>query len=137
MAHRLLITDDSMIIRELIKEVAHEIGFEVAGEAANGAEAVELYERLRPDIVTLDMVMPIHDGLYALRGIRALNQQARVLVISAISQKAVLKEALSLGASDFIVKPFRREQAVRALELLAAAKPIGVHNTLARNTATC
>ena len=119
MGRRLLITDDSLMIRKLIKELAVESGWQIVGEAANGAEAIELFDRLRPDVTTLDLVMPVHDGLHALRGIRALDPQAKVLVISAISQTGVLKEALGLGASDFIVKPFKRDQAQRALELLA------------------
>lgn len=119
MGRRLLVTDDSMMIRELIKELALEAGWQIVGEATNGDEAIELFRQQRPNVTTLDLVMPVHDGLHALRGIRALDPQAKVLVISAISQTEVLKEALSLGASDFIVKPFKKDQAQRALELLA------------------
>lgn len=119
MGRRLLVTDDSMMIRELIKELALEAGWQIVGEATNGDEAIELFKQHRPDVTTLDLVMPVHDGLHALRGIRAIDPQAKVLVISAISQTDVLKEALSLGASDFIVKPFKKDQAQRALELLA------------------
>lgn len=119
MGRRLLITDDSMMIRELIKELAVESGWQVVGEATNGDEAIELFQRERPDVTTLDLVMPVHDGLHALRGIRAIDPRAKVLVISAVNQTEVLKEALGLGASDFIVKPFKRDQAQQALELLA------------------
>lgn len=120
MGRRLLVTDDSMMIRELIKELALEADWQIVGEAANGDEAIELYKQHRPDVTTLDLVMPVHDGLHALRGIRAIDPQAKVLVISAISQTEVLKEALSLGASDFIVKPFKKDQAQQALNLLGA-----------------
>lgn len=119
MGHRLLITDDSMMIRQIIRDLAVASGWEVVGEAENGAEAVEKFKLLRPDVTTLDLVMPIHDGLYALRGIREVDARARVLVISAISQKEVLREAIALGAADFIVKPFQLEHATRALALLA------------------
>lgn len=119
MKRRLLIADDSMMIRELIKEYACETGWEIVGEAENGDEAVAMFLRCQPDVTTLDLVMPIHDGLQALKTIRALDPHAKVLVISAISQTEILKEALTLGASDFIVKPFSREQAQRALDLLA------------------
>lgn len=119
MGRRLLVTDDSMMIRELIKELALELGWQIVGEAADGDEAIELFKQQRPDVTTLDLVMPVHDGLHALRGIRAIDPQAKVLVISAISQTEVLKEALGLGASDFIVKPFKKAQAQHALSLLA------------------
>ncbi len=119
MGRRLLVTDDSMMIRELIKELALEAGWQIVGEAANGDEAIELFKQYQPDVTTLDLVMPVHDGLHALRGIRAIDPQAKVLVISAISQTEVLREALSLGASDFIVKPFKKDQAQQALNLLA------------------
>jgi two-component system chemotaxis response regulator CheY len=108
------------MIRELLKEIAVEAGWEIAGEAGDGDESIAQFEALRPDAVTLDLVMPVHDGLHALRGIRAIDPDARVVVISAISQADVLKEALSLGASDFIVKPFRRSDTLSALRLLAA-----------------
>lgn len=108
-----------MIIRELIKDLAIEDGWTIAGEASNGQEAIDQYHRLRPTAVTLDLVMPERDGLYALRGIRELDPAARVLVISAIDQVDILGEAIRSGASDFITKPFEKQRARRALRLLA------------------
>ena len=119
MDRTLLITDDSMIIRELIKDVAVEGGWRVVAEATNGQEAVDHYREFRPTAVTLDLVMPQFDGLHALKGIRALDPEARVLVISAINQTDVLKEAIRCGAADFIVKPFAKERVATALQLLA------------------
>ena len=89
MNQTLLITDDSMIIREMIKDVAVQHGWEVVGEATNGQEAIDAFARLHPDVVTMDVVMPEFDGLHGLRGIRHLDQQARVLIVSAIDQKDV------------------------------------------------
>ena len=118
MARTLLVTDDSMIIRELVKDVARRDGWEIVGEAADGQQAIEKYEKLRPDGVTLDLVMPNFDGLHALRGIKALDALAKVLVVSAIDQTDVLREAVKLGAADFVVKPFDDSRLQKALDLL-------------------
>jgi two-component system chemotaxis response regulator CheY len=116
--HRLLIVDDALIMRKVIHEVAREAGWEVVGEAKNGQEALELYTALRPDLVTLDLVMPIMDGLEALRRIRALDPQARLIVITALDQKETLLESIRQGAIDFIVKPFDRERLTALLTKL-------------------
>ena len=83
---RLLVVDDAMLMRRLIRDVAAEAGWEVAGEAKNGAEAVELYRSLRPDLVTMDVVMPQMGGLEALRLIRAEDPQARIVMVTARSK---------------------------------------------------
>lgn len=118
MAKTLLITDDAMIIREMIKDAARAGGWEIVGEAANGQEAIDRYEQLKPDAVTLDLVMPEFDGLHALRGIMGNHKNARVLIVSALEQTEILKEALKLGAADFIVKPFNEPRLVSALDKL-------------------
>lgn len=119
MAKTLLITDDALIIREIIKDVATAAGWEVVGEATNGKDAVERYAQLRPQVCTLDLVMPEYDGLYALQGIRQLNPEAKVVVVSALDQKQVLKDAFRAGASDFLVKPFDKTALVETLNQLA------------------
>src|SRR4051812_24552455 len=103
---RLLVVDGALLMRKMIREVALEAGWEVAGEATNGAEAVDLCRRLRPDLVTMDIVMPEKRGLEALREIRAVDPDAQVLMISALDQKQTLMESIRDGAIDFIVKPF-------------------------------
>ncbi len=118
MKNTLLITDDSMIIREMIKEVALQHGWDVVGEAANGQEAIDAFARLHPDAVTMDLVMPMFDGLHGLRGIRELDAQARILVVSAIDQKEVWNEAAQLGAAGFVIKPFDRECLAKSLQAL-------------------
>jgi len=112
---RLLVVDDAMIMRKLIKDVAVEAGWEIAGEAKNGAEAVELYRALRPDLVTMDLVMPIMGGNEALRQIRAEDPEARVVVVTALDQKQTLMESIRDGALDFIVKPFDRQRIINLL----------------------
>lgn len=121
MSKTLLVTDDAMIIREMIKDTAKAAGWTILGEAANGQEAVDRYQQLQPDAVTLDLVMPEYDGLHALRGIKRVDPEARVLVVSALDQKEVLREAFKAGASDFVCKPFDRKALVGALEQLVTA----------------
>jgi two-component system chemotaxis response regulator CheY len=113
---RLLVVDDAVFMRKMICGVAAEAGWDVVGEAANGREAVTLYEQLRPDLVTMDLVMPEMGGLEALREIRARDPGARVVVVTALDQKQSLMDSIREGAIDFIVKPFERQ---RILNLLA------------------
>lgn len=120
MTRRLLITDDAMIIREMIKDAVKSDGWEIAGEAINGQDAIDKYKELRPTAVTLDLVMPEFDGLHALRGILEEDPHAKVLVVSAIDQTDVLKDALRIGAIDFIVKPFEKARLINALSKMAA-----------------
>jgi two-component system chemotaxis response regulator CheY len=118
---RLLVVDDSLFMRKLIREVAAEAGWLVAGEARDGQEAVELYDRLRPDLVTMDLVMPRMTGLEALREIRTHDPQARVIVITAVDQKQALMDSIHHGAIDFIVKPFDRDRVLGLLRKLGGA----------------
>lgn len=113
---RLLVVDDALFMRKMICGVAAEAGWDVVGEAANGREAVTLYEQLRPDLVTMDLVMPEMGGLEALREIRSRDPGARVVVVTALDQKQALMDSIREGAIDFIVKPFERQ---RVLNLLA------------------
>lgn len=106
MSKRVLIVDDALIMRMRIKEIATESGWEIAGEAADGEEGVQKYRSLKPDLMTLDIVMPRMDGVSALRQIREEDPAARVVMVSAVDQKAKLTECIRLGAVDFIVKPF-------------------------------
>ena len=95
-------------------------GWEIAGEARNGKEAVERYTALRPTAMTVDLVMPEYDGLYAVREIMTLDPDAKIIVISAIGQKNVLREAFKLGVTDFIVKPFDKRALAKTLEAARA-----------------
>ncbi len=108
--NRLLIVDDALIMRMKIREIATQAGWTVVAEAANGADAVRLFNEHRPDLVTLDMVMPEMDGLSALKAIRERDPQANVVMISAIDQKEKLRECIAEGAVDFVVKPFNPQR---------------------------
>ncbi|MEN6449594.1 MAG: response regulator [Thermoguttaceae bacterium] len=126
MANTLLVVDDATIVRERIKEVASNAGWEIVGEACNGLEAVEQFGRLRPAVVTLDLVMPERDGIWALREILGTDPGAKVIVISALGQKNVVKDAFKLGAADFVVKPFEWKTLTATLEQFAHREtPVG------------
>jgi two-component system, chemotaxis family, chemotaxis protein CheY len=123
MMGRLLVVDDAMLMRRMIRDVAVEAGWEVVGEAKDGQEGVTLFDRLRPDLVTMDVVMPEMGGLEALRQIRGLDPSARVVMVTALDQKQTIEEAIRDGALDFIVKPFERGRMVSLLGKLGALAP--------------
>ena len=125
---RLLVVDDALFMRKLICGVAAEAGWQIVGEAGNGAEAISLYQQHRPDLVTMDLVMPVMGGLEALRRIRAVDPEAKVVVVTALDQKQSLMDSIREGAIDFIVKPFERE---RVLALLAKLENATVTKTSA------
>jgi two-component system chemotaxis response regulator CheY len=106
---RVLIVDDALIMRKRIREIAEEAGWRVAGEAVNGEEALIHYAEVRPDLVTLDIVMPRMDGVRTLKQLMQSDPAARVVMISAVNQREMLAECIQAGAIDFVVKPFERE----------------------------
>lgn len=116
MAKRILICDDSILMRRMIAQTLSESGWECVGEASDGQEAIERYRATRPDAVTMDIVMPGSDGLYGLEGIMAFDPAAKVIVISAINQSKLISEAIRRGAQDFIAKPFLPEQLQQTVE---------------------
>lgn len=115
MGKRILITDDTAFMRLLLQKILTENGYEVVGEADNGKEAVRLFERHRPDLVTMDITMPILNGVEALKRIRALDPNAQVLMVSAMGQKNMVMQALREGARGFLVKPFEKEKVLQAV----------------------
>jgi two-component system chemotaxis response regulator CheY len=110
MSKRVLIADDAVFMRELLREILTEGGYEVVAEAADGAEAVERFREHSPDVVTLDIVMPKKSGLDALREILTGDPGACIVMCSALGQEALVMESLEAGARDFIVKPFKPDQ---------------------------
>ncbi|MBF0366948.1 MAG: response regulator [Oligoflexia bacterium] len=106
MAKKILIIDDAPIIRRMLTDIILAQGYEVAGEAVDGVDGVQKFLELRPDLVTLDIIMPKQDGLATLKEILAHDANAKVIMISAIDQKEYLSQAIALGVSDYIVKPF-------------------------------
>jgi two-component system chemotaxis response regulator CheY len=119
---RVLIVDDSSYMRGMLVGLFSKCGLEVAGVAGGCEEAIELYQKLRPDVVTLDIMMPGMDGLQALKGILAVDGNARVVIVSAIEHEQVVRQALDLGAIAFIQKPFSPMAMVERLKQVAEAR---------------
>ena len=113
---RVLVADDASFMRQMIREIIESEGFEVCGEASDGVEAVDEFKRLQPDVVTMDIVMPLKSGIDAVRGIIALDPGARVVMCSALGQETLVAEAIQAGAKDFIVKPFKPDAVVETLK---------------------
>jgi len=120
MAKRVLVTDDALFMRTTLKNILLQNGYEVCGEAANGKEAVELFTSLKPDIVTMDITMPEMDGISALKAIREIDPEAKVIMCTAMGQKNMVVEAVQAGAKDFIVKPFQPDRVLAAVSKLVA-----------------
>ena len=115
---KVLIVDDAAFMRISIKNMLTKNGYDVVGEAENGAVGVEQYKELRPDIVTMDITMPEMSGLDALKEITKFDPQAKIVMVSAMGQEAMVREAIVSGAKGFIVKPFKEEGIVTALKKL-------------------
>jgi two-component system chemotaxis response regulator CheY len=117
MTSRILIVDDAAFMRNLLRDVfTKDSRFEVVGEASNGNEAIEKYQQLRPDLVTMDIVMPGMDGIEAVRKLVRQDPGARVVMVSALGQEALVMESLVAGARDFVVKPFEPEKVIKTVE---------------------
>ena len=122
MGNRVLIVDDALIMRKKIRDIAEQAGWEVAGEAKNGEEAVEQYQQEQPDLVTLDIVMPKLDGLSLLKEIRKKQNPANVIILSAKDLVEDRVEGLELGADDYMVKPFSFDELVARIKTLGRRK---------------
>lgn len=122
MAARVLIVDDAVFMRNTIKEIFTSHDYEVAGEAANGVEAVEKFRDLKPDLMTMDIVMPFKNGIQATRDIIAEDPEAVIIICSALGQESLVTEAIEAGATDFIVKPFRAENVMQVVQKALANK---------------
>jgi two-component system chemotaxis response regulator CheY len=120
MSLRVMIVDDALFMRNILKDICGRAGFEVVAEADNGETALELYREHHPELVTMDIVMPKRSGIEALQDIMAEDPQARVVMVSALGQDALVLEAVEAGARDFIVKPFREEKVVDTIRRVTA-----------------
>ena len=122
MAIRVLVVDDLEFMRDVIRDILEEAGIEVAGEAGDGKSGIRSYAAIRPDVVLMDITMPIMDGLRALKMLRSIDPRAIVVMCSSLGQQEYIIRAVQLGARDFIVKPFKPERVVSAVQKAARAR---------------
>ncbi|MCG3420313.1 response regulator [Oceanobacillus sp. GSFE11] len=115
MMARILVTDDAAFMRMQLKDIVTKLGHEVVGEAENGQVAVDMYQEVKPDLVTMDITMPEMNGVEALKEIKKLDADAKVIMCSAMGQQGMVVEAIQAGAKDFIVKPFTADRINEAL----------------------
>lgn len=115
MSKRILIVDDAAFMRMMLKDILTKNGYIVVGEAENGSVAIDKFKELKPDLVTMDITMPEMDGITALKEIRKIDPNAKVIMCSAMGQQAMVIESIQAGARDFIVKPFQPERVMEAI----------------------
>ncbi|MBC7319030.1 response regulator [bacterium] len=116
MSKRILIVDDAAFMRMMLKNILTQNGYEIAGEASNGLEAVTLYKELKPDLVTMDITMPEMDGITAVKEIKKIDPEAKIIMCSAMGQQAMVIESIQAGAKDFVVKPFQPDRVLEAVK---------------------
>ncbi len=116
--YSILIADDSMFMRMTLRRILQKAGYEIKAEAENGLQAVEKYKKYRPDLVTMDITMPIMEGIVAVKKIIQIDGDAKIIMCSAVGQKTLVTEAMRAGAKDFIVKPFQEERVLAAIQKL-------------------
>lgn len=116
MAKTVLIVDDVAFVRKTLTEILTEAHYQVVGEAEDGNQAVDMYFQLRPDIVTMDVVMPEMSGIDATRKILRTDKDARIVIISAMGQENLVMEAINVGAKDYILKPFNAQDILKTVE---------------------
>ncbi|MGH7508705.1 MAG: response regulator [Gemmatimonadales bacterium] len=120
MNQTVLVCDDAIFMRTMISDILSQAGFEIVGEAESGLQAVEKYRVLKPDLVTMDIVMPDMGGIEAVREICKDDPEARILMCSAMGQQALVVEAIQAGAKDFVVKPFQPSRVLEAVQRVLA-----------------
>jgi two-component system chemotaxis response regulator CheY len=125
MPKRVLIVDDAGFMRNMLREILVTAGYQVVGEATHGIEAVQRHRELKPDLTTMDIVMPYKDGIAATREIVRASPEAVVLICSALGQEALVLEAIEAGAADFVVKPFRAEDVLAVVRKVLGEEVAG------------
>ena len=116
---KVLIVDDSRTSRKILRGILEESGHEVIDEAVDGQDGVKKFQSLKPDIVTMDITMPVLDGMEALKMIKALNPDTKVIMVTAAGQKGKMSDCIKLGANEFLTKPFDKEEIISVINKLS------------------
>lgn len=119
---KVLICDDAEFIRNLLRDCLSQGGFEIVGEAVNGEDAVNKYKILKPDVVTMDIVMPVKSGIDAVKEIMGYDPKAKIIMCSALGQEILVVDAIEAGAKDFIVKPFNSDHLIKVIKKVLASE---------------
>ncbi|MHA1672893.1 MAG: response regulator [Promethearchaeota archaeon] len=120
MGINILIVDDAKFMRNILKKILSGAGYNIIGEAETADEGIKLYSEKKPDFVTMDICMPNKSGIEAIKAIKAIDDDANILVCSALGQELLVMEAIQAGAKDFIVKPFKKEKILETISKLTA-----------------
>lgn len=116
---RVLVVDDALFMRRMLSDILKKEGIEICGEAENGKDAIDKYQQLKPDLVTMDIVMPKIeeiDGIGAVKEIVKVDAQAKIIMVSAMGQHSLVVEAIQAGAKDFVTKPFQPSRVIEAVK---------------------
>ncbi len=116
---KVLVVDDAVFMRQSLKLILERNGYDVVGEAENGRVAIQKYQELKPDLITMDITMPEMSGIQAVSEIRKINPKIKIVMISALGQESHIREAVLMGAAGFLVKPFKEENIIKALSKIS------------------
>ncbi|WP_256759381.1 response regulator [Cohnella sp. WQ 127256] len=112
----ILVVDDAAFMRMMLKSILENAGHTVVGEAENGSDAIEKYKALQPDLVTMDITMPVMEGVEAVKHIKSAHPDAKIIMCSAMGQQGMVVQAIQAGALDFIIKPFQADRVLSSIE---------------------
>lgn len=115
MGRKILVVDDSIVIHNLLRKALEKHGYKICGDARNGREGIDMYKELNPDIVFMDITMPIMDGLECTKGIMEINPNAKIIMLSAMGDEEIMTEAKGLGVLVFLKKPFDEQKVLKAI----------------------
>ena len=118
MARKVLIVDDVSFVRKTIAKILTDANYQIVGEAEDGQTAIQMYKKLRPDLVTMDVVMPNMGGIESTKKICLMDKNAKIIMVSAMQQESLIMEAINAGARDYILKPFSAEEIVKTVDRL-------------------
>ena len=117
---KILLVDDAAFMRAMLRQILEKLGHEIVGEAVNGIEAVQQYNKLKPELVTMDITMPEMDGIEAVKKICSQDKNAKIIMVSAMGQEGLVKQSIIYGAKDFVIKPFQSDRVQNSIDKVLA-----------------